>query len=122
MCWLAHCALLGSCAWKRTRGRKRNALRSAAEIGRRVASSNSATPIEINRIPVQFFRMQKLLKVSTILWILLGTALWLSAEPIASLRPSNYVNDFAGVLDAATQTRLNDLCHQVEQKAQAQLA
>jgi uncharacterized protein len=66
--------------------------------------------------------MQKLLKVSTILWILLGTALWLSAEPIASLRPSNYVNDFAGVLDAATQTRLNDLCHQVEQKAQAQLA
>jgi hypothetical protein len=38
------------------------------------------------------------------------------------LQPTNYVNDFAGVLDAPTQARLNDLCHQVEQKAQAQIA
>ena len=36
--------------------------------------------------------------------------------------PTNYVNDFAGVLDAATQARLNDLCQQVDQKAQAQIA
>jgi uncharacterized protein len=64
-------------------------------------------------------------RVSAILWIgwiLLGTAVWMAAEPIASLRPSNYVNDFAGVLDAATQARLNDLCRQVEQKAHAQIA
>ncbi|MGA3089889.1 MAG: TPM domain-containing protein [Terriglobales bacterium] len=51
-------------------------------------------------------------------WIVLGAA----AEPIASLRATNYVNDFAGVLDAGTQARLNDLCHQVEEKAQAQIA
>src|SRR5271157_3183050 len=66
--------------------------------------------------------MNRLSRVSAILWIVLGTAVWVGAEPIASLRPSNYVNDFAGVLDAATQARLNDLCQQVDQKAQAQIA
>src|SRR5712692_11563936 len=69
--------------------------------------------------------MKKRARVSAILWIgwiLLGAAVWAVAEPIASLRPSNYVNDFAGVLDAATQARLNDLCFQVEQKAHAQIA
>jgi uncharacterized protein len=71
--------------------------------------------------------MKRLAKVSAILWlalgwVVLGAALLVAAEPIASLRPSNYVNDFAGVLDAATQARLNDLCRQVEEKAQAQIA
>jgi uncharacterized protein len=66
--------------------------------------------------------MKRLAKVSAILWVLLGAAVWVAAEPIASLRATNYVNDFAGVLDAATQARLNDLCQQVEQKAQAQIA
>jgi uncharacterized protein len=47
---------------------------------------------------------------------------FLQAEPTASLRPTNYVNDFAGVLDASTQTRLNGLCLQLEQKANAQVA
>jgi len=61
-------------------------------------------------------------RVGAILWIVLAAGVWGSPEPIASLRPSNYVNDFAGVLDASTQARLNDLCHQVEQKAQAQIA
>jgi uncharacterized protein len=55
-------------------------------------------------------------------WILLRASVWLAAEPIASLKPSNYVNDFAGVLDAATQASLNDLCQQVDQKAHAQIA
>src|SRR4029077_9328096 len=56
--------------------------------------------------PVQFSRMKRLAKDSAILgialgWIALGAAVLVAAEPIASLRPSNYVNDFAGVLDAA---------------------
>src|SRR5271157_6166907 len=55
-------------------------------------------------------------------WILLAAVVWANAEPIASLQPSNYVNDFAGVLDAATQASLNDLCQQVDQKAHAQIA
>lgn len=71
--------------------------------------------------------MKKKARVAAILcillvWIVLGAAVLVTAEPIGSLRPSNYVNDFAGVLDAATQARLNDLCHEVEQKAQAQIA
>jgi uncharacterized protein len=66
--------------------------------------------------------MKRRARVAAILWILLGAAALVAAEPIASLRPTNYVNDFAGVLDATTQARLNDLCQQVEQKAQAQIA
>ena len=71
--------------------------------------------------------MKRLTKVSAILWIVLawivlGVSARVAAEPIASLHPSNYVNDFAGVLDAAAQARLNDLCHEVEQKAQAQIS
>jgi uncharacterized protein len=77
--------------------------------------------------PVQFRGMKKLPRVAAIHsillgWIVLGAAVLVAAEPIASLRPSNYVNDFAGVLDAATQARLNDLCRQMEEKAQAQIA
>jgi len=56
------------------------------------------------------------------LWILLGASAWVAAEPVDSLHANNYVNDFAGVLDAATQARLNDLCQQVDQKAHAQIA
>lgn len=71
--------------------------------------------------------MKRLIKVVaarsiSLFFIVLAVALCLSAEPIASLHPSNYVNDFAGVLDGTTVTRLNDLCLQVDQKAHAQIA
>lgn len=49
-------------------------------------------------------------------------ALCVHAEPVQSLHYSNYVNDFAGVLDGATQTRLNDLCRQVDEKTHAQIS
>jgi uncharacterized protein len=48
--------------------------------------------------------------------------LLISAEPISQLQPSNYVNDFAGVLDPTTVASLNDLCRQVDEKAHAQIA
>jgi uncharacterized protein len=69
--------------------------------------------------------MNRLARFATILCVLGGlvlAAVCVSAEPIASLHATNYVNDFAGVLDAATQARLNDLCQQVDQKAHAQIA
>ncbi len=44
------------------------------------------------------------------------------AEPVSQLQATNYVNDFAGVLDAATLARLNDLCRQVDEKAHAQIS
>jgi uncharacterized protein len=62
------------------------------------------------------------IRVGVLVWLTLASALWVAAEPIASLRATNYVNDFAGVLDASTQDQLNALCKQVEQKAQAQIA
>jgi uncharacterized membrane protein YgcG len=59
--------------------------------------------------PVQFSRMKRQTKALAILWIVLVASVRLTAEPIASLHPSNYVNDFAGVLDSATQSQLNNL-------------
>jgi uncharacterized protein len=66
--------------------------------------------------------MKRLAKVSSIFCVVLVSAVCIFAEPIASLKATNYVNDFAGVLDAATQSRLNELCQQVDQKAHAQIA
>jgi uncharacterized protein len=60
-----------------------------------------------------------LLKIPVFLAVL---ALCLHAEPISQLHPTNYVNDFAGVLNAATVAQLNDLCRQVDQKTHAQIA
>jgi uncharacterized protein len=49
-------------------------------------------------------------------------SLLMSAEPVSKLHPSNYINDFAGVLSSGTTEQLNDICLQVDQKAQAQIA
>lgn len=46
----------------------------------------------------------------------------LAAEPVAQLHPSNYINDFAHVLQPDTEAQLNDLCQQIDQKAKAQIA
>ncbi len=46
-----------------------------------------------------------------------------SAERVADLpKPTNYVNDFAGVLSPETQESLNALCSQVDHQAHAQIA
>lgn len=49
-------------------------------------------------------------------------SVWAGAEPISQLHPTNYVNDFAHVLNPQTEAELNDLGRQVDQKAKAQLA
>jgi uncharacterized protein len=54
--------------------------------------------------------------------VLLALPLLLHAEPIAQLRPTDYVNDFAHVLDQATVAQLDDTCQQIDQKAHAQIA
>jgi uncharacterized protein len=46
----------------------------------------------------------------------------LRAEPVAQLKPTNYVNDFAGVLDPGTVAQLNGICQQIDEKAHAQIA
>ena len=50
-----------------------------------------------------------------------SSPLW--AERVQDLPPpTNYVNDFAGVLSPATQAYLNNLCLQVDRQAHAQIA
>ncbi len=59
------------------------------------------------------------------IWLLVCVLLWAPlarAEKVADLRPANYVNDFAGVLDADAEIRLNLLCEEVESKTKAQIA
>src|SRR6266550_3372861 len=57
--------------------------------------------------------------------ILLGILmLWISvlvcAEPVSQLHPTDYVNDFAHVLDQTTIAQLDNICQQIDQKAHAQ--
>ena len=54
--------------------------------------------------------------------VLLALPLLLHAEPVAQLRPTDYVNDFAHVLDQGTIARMDDICQQIEQKGHAQIA
>lgn len=54
--------------------------------------------------------------------VILLAAFGLHAEPISQLRPTNYINDFAGVLNPDTIAQLNNLCQQVDEKAHAQIA
>jgi uncharacterized protein len=72
----------------------------------------------MRRLPSTFSR--------TILWIAVVCALAAAglsrAEQISKIRPTGYVTDLAGVIDASTRARLEALCTEVEQKTGAQMA
>ena len=57
-----------------------------------------------------------------LLLAVLGLTCILQAEQVKQLKPTGYVNDFAGVLDAASAQRITQICSQIEHKAQAQIA
>jgi uncharacterized protein len=44
------------------------------------------------------------------------------AEPVSKLKPTDYVNDFAHVLDSATVAQLDNIFAQLDHKASAQVA
>ncbi len=44
------------------------------------------------------------------------------AEPIAQLKATDYVNDFAHVLDQNTIAQMDEICRQIDEKAHAQIA
>jgi uncharacterized protein len=52
--------------------------------------------------------------------LLLGCAVF--AEPVKSLKPTGYINDFAGVLDSETTAKLTNVCQQIDDKAHSQIA
>ena len=63
--------------------------------------------------------MQLRLKSLSIVLAVVAFAACARAEPVASLKPTDCVNDFAGVLSPATITQLKEMCRQVLEKAQA---
>src|SRR5277367_934821 len=58
-------------------------------------------------------------------WLCVAGALVLAlaaqAEPVATLKATDYVNDFAHVLDQSSIAQMDDICHQIEVKAHAQM-
>ncbi|MGH9617307.1 MAG: TPM domain-containing protein, partial [Acidobacteriaceae bacterium] len=60
-----------------------------------------------------------------LLLVCLAASLWIptaSAEKVQDLKPTGYVNDFAGVLSPQTRSNLETLCTEVDQQAHAQIA
>ncbi len=66
------------------------------------------------------------MKSWTKLWFAVAVAIALpfsaQAEPIAQLKASDYVNDFAHVLDQNTIAQMDEICRQIDEKAHAQIA
>jgi uncharacterized protein len=54
--------------------------------------------------------------------VFLFIALSLQGQPVSQLRPTDYVNDFAHVLDQNTIAHLDNIAQQIDQKAHAQIA
>src|SRR5215467_13666097 len=46
----------------------------------------------------------------------------LRAEPVKQLKPTGYVNDFAGVIDAESAASIRNLCEQIDRTTKAQIA
>jgi len=66
--------------------------------------------------------MQLFVKSMRAFVVLLALPLLLGAEPVSQLHPTDYVNDFAHVLDQGTLAQLDDICQQIDRKAHAQIA
>ena len=64
----------------------------------------------------------KFLQSIRVVIVLLALPLLLCAEPVSQLHPTDYVNDFAHVLDQTTVAQLDNICLQLDQKAKAQIA
>jgi uncharacterized protein len=67
------------------------------------------------------FRLIQCIRFVLLLGILASCAAT-AAEKVQDLKPTNFVNDFAGVLDPATQAQLNALARELQDKAHAQIA
>ena len=61
-------------------------------------------------------------KICLVVAATLMLALGARAEPIAQLKPTGYVNDFAHALDQGTIAQISEICRQIDEKAHAQIA
>ena len=66
------------------------------------------------------------MKSRTKLWLRLTVVLVLAlaahAEPVKQLKATDYVNDFAHVLDQGSVEQMDLLCREIDEKAHAQIA
>jgi uncharacterized protein len=73
--------------------------------------------------PIQSASRMKLgVKIALATAVMFSLAFVLHAEPISQLNPTDYVNDFAHVLDQNAIAQLDNICQQIDQKAHAQIA
>ena len=54
--------------------------------------------------------------------VILFSALLVHAEPVSALHPTDYVNDFAHVLNQGTVSKLDSICEQIDHEAHSQVA
>src|SRR6185369_6534152 len=57
-----------------------------------------------------------------IIAVILFSALLVHAEPVSTLHPTDYVNDFAHVLNQGTVSKLDSICEQIDHEAHSQVA
>jgi uncharacterized protein len=61
-------------------------------------------------------------KATALIFGVMTLALFVQAQPVSQLHPTDYVNDFAHVLDQNTVAQLDNIAQQIDQKAHAQIA
>jgi len=61
-------------------------------------------------------------RLFSLLYLFLSATAFAHADNIKNIKPSGYVTDLAGVIDANTQAKLEALCLEVEKKTGAQIA
>jgi uncharacterized protein len=61
-------------------------------------------------------------KIALATVLILSLTFVLHGEPTSQLKPTDYVNDFAHVLDQNTIVQLDNICQQLDEKAHAQIA
>jgi uncharacterized protein len=76
----------------------------------------------IGRLLYNFASMKWCTKWWATVVVALTVVLAAQAEPVKQLKPTDYVNDFAHVLNSTAIAQIDDICHQVEEKAHAQIA
>ena len=91
----------------------------ASTVGRAKAQTSTFLHNHRDTIPINTRWFLQSIRVAI---VLLALPLLLSAEPVSQLRPTDYVNDFAHVLDQTTIAQLDNICQQLDQKAHAQIA
>ncbi|MGO8808823.1 MAG: TPM domain-containing protein [Candidatus Sulfotelmatobacter sp.] len=69
-----------------------------------------------------FFAMKSWTKLCLDVAVALTLVLTARAEPIAQLKATDYVNDFAHVLDQNAIAQMDEICRQIDEKAHAQIA